>query len=172
LLQKYLNVVEMVDTEGVACSSGPLSKRFKFAMMFAELMEELFVVMGWGPDLLKGSKETSCGRQHNSSSIFSSLIDNHQLLKPVRSSTTYKSRKDFPTEHEYGRYVKSVLKEDMWVRARCPFDDIVVGQKGQFRYSNSRSPPARVEWEGCGLYWVHWHVLEILEENNNNGKIS
>lgn len=167
LLQKYLNVIEMIDTEGIVCSSGPLSKRFEFAVMFAELMDNLFLVMGWGADLLKGSKDT---RQHKNSSIFTGLMDNHQLIQPIKSLATYKTRKDFPSEHEYGRYVKSVLKEDMWVRARCTFDDIVIGQKGQFRYYNSRSPPARVDWEGCGLHWTHWHMLEILEENS--GKIS
>lgn len=157
----------MINNEGIICSNGPLSKRFEFAMKFAELMEYLFVVMGWGSNLLKGSNEDGCcGRQHSNTSIFTGLADIHQLSKPVKSSSGYKSRKDFLSDHEYGHYVKSVLKEDMWVRARCTTDDVTVGRKGQFRYSNSRSPPARVEWEGCGLHWVHWHILEIIEEND------
>ena len=162
----------MIDSDGIACSSGPLHKRFEFAMRFSDLMDELFVVMGWGPDLLRGS-EGGCharGRQQSNASIFTGLATVHQLPQPAKSSTEYKSRKEFPSEHEYGRYIKSVLKEDMWVKARCTFDDINVGQKGRFRYSNSRSPPARVDWEGYGLHWVHWHVLEILEEND--GKFS
>ena len=163
-------MVKMIDSEGIMCSSGPLHKRFEFAMKFADLMDNLFLVMGWGPDLLKGSEGSCHGRRQSSTSIFTGLATVHQLPQPIKSSTRYKSRKDFPSEHEYGRYIKSVLKEDMWVKARCTLDDINVGQKGQFRYSNSRSPPARVDWEGYGLHWVHWHVLEIVEEND--GKIS
>ena len=153
----------MMNSDGIVCSSGPLDKRFEFAMKFADLMDDLFIVMGWEPDLLKGSESSSHGRRH---SIFTGLATVHQLPQPIRSSNTYKTRRDFSSELEYGRYIKSVLKEDMWVKARCTFDDINVGQKGRFRYSNSRSPPARVEWEGYGLHWVHWNVLEIIEENN------
>lgn len=158
----------MIDSDGIMCSSGPLHKRFEFAMMFANLMDDLFVVMGWGPHLLKDSEKG--GRQQKSTSIFTGLATVNHLPQPVKSSTKYKSRRDFPSEHEYGRYIKSVLKEDMWVKARCTFDGISLGQKGQFRFSNSRSPPARVDWEGYGLHWVHWNVLEIVEESN--GKIS
>lgn len=165
MLEKYLNVVKMIDIDGIMCSSGPLSKRFEFAMKFAALMDDIFIVMDWGPDLLKGSGGT-CHSSQQKTSIFTRLADVHQLPQPAKSLKTYKCRKDFTSEHEYGRYIKSVLKEDMWVKARCTFDDINVGQKGQFRYSNSRSPPARVEWEGYGLHWVHWHVLEIIDENN------
>lgn len=167
LLRKYLNVVKMIDTEGIACSSGPISKQFEFAMTFANLMDDLFVVMGWGPDLLKGSENTvCCGRKRNTS-IFTGLVDtHHQLPQPMKTSGLHRTRRDFSSEHEYGHYVKSVLKVGMWVKARCSFDDVMVGQKGQFRYSNSSSPPARVDWEGCGLRWVHWHILEVIEESN------
>ena len=159
----------MIDTEGIVCSSGPLTKRFEFAMKFAELMDDIFMVMGWGPNLLKSIDGTCCSRQHSNAkmSIFTGLTDTHKLPQPVKASTAYKNRKDFTSEHEYGRYLKSVLKEGMWVKARCEFDDVIsVGQKGQFRCSNSRSPPVRVDWEGYGLHWVHWHVLEIIEENH------
>lgn len=159
----------MTETDGVTYSTGPLCKRFEFAMRFAELMDDIFMVMGWGPDLLKGGVSGCHGRQHNRTSIFTGLSDTHHPFpQPGKGSTSYKTRRDFSSEHEYGRYVKSVLKEDMWVKARCTVDDINVGHKGQFRYSNSRSPPARVEWEGYGYHWVHWHVLEIVEENNGS----
>ena len=156
----------MVDTDGITFSSGPLHKRFEFAMRFTELMNNLFMVMGWGPHFLKDNEGGCHGKQYNHASIFTGLTSAHQLPQPVKSLSTYKSRKDFSSEHEYGRYIKSVLKEDMWVKARCQIEDINVGQKGQFRYSNSRSPPARVEWEDCGLHWVHWHVLEIIDSND------
>ena len=157
----------MIDTDGITYSTGPLDKQFEFGMSFAELMDDIFMVMGWGPDLLKDSEGGCCGRQHSRVSIFTGLTDaHHQFTQPAKGSTAYKSRRDFSSDHEYGRYIKSVLKEEMWVKARCAIDDISAGQKGQFRYSNSRSPPARVEWAGYGLHWVHWHVLEIVEENN------
>ena len=160
----------MIDTDGIVCSCGPLHKQFEFAMRFTELLNDLFMVMGWGPHLLKGSEGGCHGKQYSKASIFTGLTTAHQLPQSVKSLSMYKSRKDFSSEHEYGRYIKSVLKEDMWVKARCQIDDINVGQKGRFRYSNSRSPPARVEWEDYGLHWVHWHVLEIVD--GNGGKIN
>ena len=157
----------MIDTDGIVCSCGPLHKQFEFAMRFTELMNDLFMVMGWGPHLLKGSEGGCHRKQNNKASIFTGLTTTHQLVK---SLSTYKSRKDFSSDHEYGCYIKSVLKEDMWVKARCQIGDINVGQKGQFRYFNSCSPPARIKWEDYGLHWVHWHVLEIVD--GNGGKIN
>ena len=164
LLEKYLKFLQLIETRGATCCTGSLTERFEVAMLFADLMGDLFAVMGWSSDLLKGN-EVSHSKQ-GAISIFTGLIGNPS--QPVNPLDKYKTRKDFSSDQEYGHYMKSVLKEGMWVRAKSSYDVIAAGDRGKFRCSNSRTPPAQFEWEGLGgdPYWIHWHMVELIVSEN------
>lgn len=76
----------------------------------------------------------------------------------------YKSRKDFKTDGEYGKYVEATLKPGMRVRARASYEAISEGDFGTFKQTNKGSPPAQFAWEGLAgeKYWTFWSLVEIL----------
>ena len=101
------------------------------------------------------------------SSIFTGTMSAHGRLgfeKILKKQ--YKCRKDFETDREYGNYVKSVMEVGMKVRARVSFESINEGDIGEFKRSNSGSPPAQFSWVGLAgnTYWVYWHQVEILTD--------
>lgn len=164
LIEKYLKLLQLIETRGTTCCTGSLNERFELATLFADLMGDLFAVMGWSGDLLKGNEDLT--NKQGAISIFTGLIENpSQSIKPLDK---YKTRKDFSSDQEYGRYMKSILKEGMWCRAKCSYDVIAAGDRGKFRCSNSRTPPAQFEWEGLGgdPYWIHWHMVELIVSEN------
>ncbi|XP_048661292.1 cullin-7 isoform X4 [Marmota marmota marmota] len=86
-----------------------------------------------------------------------------QAQRSFRRSRRFRPRSEFASGNTYALYVRDMLQPGMRVRMLDDYEEISVGDEGEFRQSNSGVPPAQVLWESTGrTYWVHWHMLEIL----------
>ncbi len=75
----------------------------------------------------------------------------------------YKSRDEFLSDRDYGRYVKATLQPGMKVRARMTYESVSTGDFGIYQQTNNGTPPAQFKWEGLGdSYWVYWHQVDLL----------
>ena len=75
----------------------------------------------------------------------------------------YKSRDEFLSDRDYGRYVKAILQPGMKVRARMTYESVSTGDFGIYQQTNNGTPPAQFKWEGLGdSYWVYWHQVDLL----------
>jgi len=98
-------------------------------------------------------------------------------------SSLVKTRRDFGSDDEYGKYVQSVLQPNMRVIAIANHGDRVkAGATGTYFGTNGGSPPCLVIWDTdigtkeeditwmdnfpaakkSYAYWVHYYELEIL----------
>lgn len=90
--------------------------------------------------------------------------------KKQKKRALYKTVEDFTSEDDYSRYIESVLRQGMRVRALCDYESVTKGDYGHFDSSNTNSPPAKVLWDGIKSfsYWVYWHMLEIVPKSGSD----
>ena len=83
----------------------------------------------------------------------------------------YKKREDYNNDGDYGKYIKSILKPGMKVRALYDYESIIKGDIGIFKRSSFFSPPAQFEWTGLEgkTHWIQWHMVEILPPSQDTG---
>ena len=167
LLKKYLRVTSHNSASPLHGNEAtPLESFAQFHDLF-ELVMELFTVLDW---IFRRPEHSNKDAVHfqtllSGSSIFTGTMSPHGRLgfgKILKKQ--YKCRKDFESDREYGDYVKSVIEVGMKVRARVSFETIVEGDIGEFKRSNSGTPPAQFSWAGLSgnTYWVYWHQVELL----------
>lgn len=87
-----------------------------------------------------------------------------------KTKALYKTREDFSSNEDYGRYVKANLRVGMYVRAIADYESVSEGDIGIHRQSNDGTPPAQFAWDGIGgeTYWVYWHQVVILPNRYRN----
>ncbi|XP_077469902.1 cullin-9 isoform X2 [Stigmatopora argus] len=150
------------------CSGhAPLRLRceFELAVAMANLISQLARILGW--DRRPPAKEEP--PPPASRSIFRRPAAAVAAAAPAQGKAeagAYKTRADFPRRSAYVEYVQERLKSGMTVRMLEDYEEVGVGDRGEFRYSNDGSPPVQVYWNSlCGTYWVHWHMLEIVADD-------
>ncbi|XP_057704477.1 cullin-9 [Corythoichthys intestinalis] len=160
---------------GPAASSGHSRLRlrceFELAMAMANLISELVRVLGWDRKLPR--------TEDAAAPTFRSIFRPRSGPAPAaeaaattekKAETGYKTRNDFPRRSAYVEYVQERLKRGMTVRMLEDYEEVSVGDEGEFRYSNDGSPPVQVYWNAlCRTYWVHWHMLEIVAGGESGG---
>ena len=67
-----------------------------------------------------------------------------------RTKKLYKTREDFSSNLDYGRYVKANLQVGMYVRAIADYESVSEGDLGIYKQSNDGTPPAQFAWDGLG----------------------
>ncbi|XP_013211217.2 cullin-7 isoform X1 [Ictidomys tridecemlineatus] len=179
LVKRYLHVTFLLDQlndsagePGAQNNSAPeeLSGErgrleLEFSMAMGTLISELVQAMRWD---WATSRPGSLAR--SPCSIFqpqpADASPGHlstQAQRSFRRSRRFRPRSEFASGNTYALYVRDMLQPGMRVRMLDDYEEISVGDEGEFRQSNSGVPPAQVLWESTGrTYWVHWHMLEIL----------
>ncbi|XP_074754770.1 cullin-9-like isoform X1 [Athene noctua] len=196
LVKRYLCVTSLMDKlssgveqEDCAVPSLPTEERsrvrqeFEFSMAMANLILELVHVMGWDhshkPELLPQQEL----RPHATHSIFqhratSCTAAQPSPTPPPKEPSIFKTRSAFPSRSSYVEYMQANLVRGMRVRMLEDYEQVSVGDEGDFRQSNDGTPPVQVYWQALGCtYWVHWHMVEIIgpsgqEEHEAQEKVS
>lgn len=116
----------------------------EFSMAMGTLISELMQALRWdGASSRAGS---------SSQSIFqpqpAEFFRPHSQL--IRRSRRYRPRTAFASFNTYALYVRDTLRPGMRVRMLENYEEIAVGDEGQFRQSNDGVPPVQVRAErGC-----------------------
>nr|KAF6461678.1 cullin 9 [Molossus molossus] len=184
LVKRYLCVTSLLDQlnnspEPGAGDQGSLSPREEFAweksrgqrelefsMAVGHLISELVRSMGWAQNL----SEKSMSPPRPSRSIFQPCISGpgrllHTVVTtPRKRERAFRQRHEFSSRSGYGEYVEQTLQPGMRVRMLDDYEEVSAGDEGEFRQSNNGVPPVQVFWQSTGhTYWVHWHMLEIMD---------
>lgn len=90
-----------------------------------------------------------------------------QQQKKQKKRAPYKTVEE---KDDYSSYIESVLRPGMRVRALCDYESVTKGDYGHFDRSSTKSPPAKVLWDGIESfsYWVYWHMLEIVPQSGSD----
>ncbi|KAH0622788.1 hypothetical protein JD844_025459, partial [Phrynosoma platyrhinos] len=186
LVKRYLCATSLLDKlnstteQGVECDhSVPASatsegkKRllceFDFSMAMAHLISELVQVMGWDRGL--NLQHLKAKRPQGIRSIFQPQISTCASIPsatqlPQKEDNTFKQHSAFPSRNSYVEYVKEKLVRGMRVRMLEDYEKVSAGDEGEFLQSNNGTPPLQVYWESLGrTYWVHWHMVEIVDSS-------
>ncbi|KAM8851745.1 cullin-9 isoform 2-T2 [Synchiropus picturatus] len=167
-----------------------MEREFEFTMAMANLISELVRVMGWdrnrqAPTMAGAVVDAECQDDSGSRPVVRSIFQprfgtvaltkagdssaNAAPLLKKNSGNVYKRRPDFSSRSSYVEYVQDHLKSGMAVRMLEDYEEVSNGDVGEFRYSNDGSPPVQVYWRSLGrTYWVHWHMVEILDGDGNS----
>nr|XP_034967052.1 cullin-9-like [Zootoca vivipara] len=148
-----------------------VQREFDFSMAMANLISELVRVMGWDR-----SQERELSLREMQPRVVRSIFQPKgstctavqvPLVTPKPSPRKKQGQgfltlSDFSNRSSYVEYVQENLKPGMTVRMLEDYEEINVGDVGEFRQSNSGMPPVQVLWHSTGrTYWVHWHMIEI-----------
>ncbi|XP_060103999.1 cullin-7 [Heteronotia binoei] len=141
---------------------------FDFSMAMGHLISELVQVMGW--DYNQEHKER---RPRVAQSIFQlQVLPTYATIQsathlPQKEISTFKTRSAFPSCSGYAEYMKEKLVRGMRVRMLEDYEKVCAGDEGEFLHSNNGTPPVQVHWESLGYtYWVHWHMIEIIDASD------
>uniref|UniRef100_A0A4W3JLD0 Cullin 7 n=1 Tax=Callorhinchus milii TaxID=7868 RepID=A0A4W3JLD0_CALMI len=145
-------------------------REFEFTLAMANLISELVRVMGWDRNRHPEPGESEMPR--NVKSIFQPRsLSISSVLAPQprkKSAATYKTRSNFSSRSSYVEYVQENLKAGMTVKMLEDYEQVNAGDEGEFRFSNDGTPPVQVFWHQLNrTYWVHWHMIEIIEDGWN-----
>ncbi|XP_040839355.1 cullin-9 isoform X1 [Ochotona curzoniae] len=186
LVKRYLCVTSLLDQlndspDPGACNQSALGptrqknrgqRELEFGLAMGSLISELMRSMGWTGHL----SEQVTLPPRPTKSIFQPCLSCPPLLLPTivttpkRPERAFRQRVEFSSLSGYGEYVQQALQPGMRVRMLDDYEEIRVGDKGEFRQSNSGMPPAQVFWQSTGrTYWVPWHMLEILGPEQASG---
>ena len=157
--------------------SSSLTDDFEYFLTLFHLLNELFIIFGWVNNRSKDDIDYAHTLKGGSIFTGSSPVAKAVALSQYKSAN-YKSRADFSSDNDYGRYVKSILRPGMKVRAREQYESVVEGDIGEYCQTNDGTPPAQFSWEGLGgeTFWVHWHNVEVIDDSfktlpgNDKGK--
>nr|XP_060610432.1 cullin-9-like [Anolis sagrei ordinatus] len=176
LLDKLNSTVELgVESDHSVTSSAnsEVKKRllceFDFSMAMAHLISELVRVMGWDHGL--NLRHCRANQPRGIQSIFQHQIPTCASIPSVtplsyKEESTFKSRSAFPSRNGYMEYLKEKLVHGMRVRMLESYEKVSAGDEGEFLQSNNGTPPLQVYWESLGrTYWVHWHMVEIVDSS-------
>uniref|UniRef100_A0A670K5K4 Cullin 7 n=1 Tax=Podarcis muralis TaxID=64176 RepID=A0A670K5K4_PODMU len=148
-----------------------VQREFDFSMAMANLISELVRVMGWDR-----SQERELSLRETQPRVVRSIFQPKgstctavqvPLVTPKPSPRKKQGQgfltlSDFSNRSSYVEYVQENLKPGMTVRMLEDYEEINIGDEGEFRQSNSGMPPVQVLWQSTGrTYWVHWHMIEI-----------
>uniref|UniRef100_A0A803SWW3 Cullin 7 n=1 Tax=Anolis carolinensis TaxID=28377 RepID=A0A803SWW3_ANOCA len=146
-----------------------LLREFDFSMAMAHLISELVRVMGWDHGL--NLRHCRAKQPRGIQSIFQRQIPTCASIPsdtPLnhKEESTFKSRSAFPSRNCYMEYLKEKLVHGMRVRMLESYEKVSAGDEGEFLQSNNGTPPLQVYWESLGrTYWVHWHMVEIVDSS-------
>uniref|UniRef100_G1KZ36 Uncharacterized protein n=1 Tax=Anolis carolinensis TaxID=28377 RepID=G1KZ36_ANOCA len=174
LVKLYLCATFLLDklnSTADASSEGKkkLLREFDFSMAMAHLISELVRVMGWDHGL--NLRHCRAKQPRGIQSIFQRQIPTCASIPsdtPLnhKEESTFKSRSAFPSRNCYMEYLKEKLVHGMRVRMLESYEKVSAGDEGEFLQSNNGTPPLQVYWESLGrTYWVHWHMVEIVDSS-------
>ncbi|XP_015666773.1 cullin-9-like [Protobothrops mucrosquamatus] len=175
-LMDKLNITEWGDEQEHCMPSSADSKRkkrtqceFDFSMAMAHLISELIQVMGWN----QNQELCSLRQKKRCQSIFQPQIPARVTIPsaaevPQKEHSAFKLHSAFPSRKDYVEYLREKLVRGMHVRMLENYEKVSAGDEGVFLHSNNGTPPVQVYWESLGrTYWVHWHMIEIVDSSRN-----
>uniref|UniRef100_A0A4W3JYL2 Cullin 7 n=1 Tax=Callorhinchus milii TaxID=7868 RepID=A0A4W3JYL2_CALMI len=171
LVKRYLCVTSLMDKlNNSGQEQTRILREFEFTLAMANLISELVRVMGWDRNRHPEPGESEMPR--NVKSIFQPRsLSISSVLAPQprkKSAATYKTRSNFSSRSSYVEYVQENLKAGMTVKMLEDYEQVNAGDEGEFRFSNDGTPPVQVFWHQLNrTYWVHWHMIEIIEDGWN-----
>jgi hypothetical protein len=108
--------------------------------------------------------------------VADSGIDREQLTRTVFQ---FRTRANFASDKDYGDYTKKTLQIGWRVRANVDYGLVKKGMTGTYYGTNGGQPPCSIVWDpdlrsgsvvlpnvppnkATHVYWVEWHMVEII----------
>lgn len=160
LLDKLSDGLELGGEQQDRAVPGPLTearsrvkREFEFSMAMANLILELVHVMGWDrhskpelpPDQELRPRAARSIFQHRAASC---AVAQGASAPPPKEPSSFKTRSAFPSRSSYVEYVQATLVPGMRVRMLEDYEQVSAGDEGDFRLSNSGTPPVQVSSAG------------------------
>ncbi|KAM4772452.1 cullin-9-like [Rhinophrynus dorsalis] len=165
LVKRYLCVTSLLDQlssdQPDYVEKSRLRRHFDFSMAMGSLICELVRAMGW-------VREPHCRirKKKDTRSIFCNQGSYNRVSAHVKTRSRLNSRSNFFCHSSYKKHMQQVLRPGMNVRSTEDYELVSAGDEGEYRQSNEGTPPVQVYWYSLGhTYWVHWHMLEIMDNN-------
>jgi hypothetical protein len=105
--------------------------------------------------------------------------DGQTAAQPApRMPVVLKTRKDFSSDDDYGKYVKEALGIGQRIRALVDYEKVKKGMRGTYFGTNEGTPPCLVMWDddlksgsvllenfpkqqASHAYWIYWHQVDL-----------